>query len=84
MYSMNKTEGRRKMFIARLIEQLLSTFSSPFFGVKLLYNLWIQGAAAQAQTEMDQLRKVTPPPFSSALQKFVFSFAKVCCCMFKV
>jgi hypothetical protein len=40
---MNKTGGRRKMFVstanaASVIEQLLSIFSSPFFGEKLLYD----------------------------------------------
>ncbi len=41
---MNKTGGRRKVIIigGKLIEQLLITFSSPFFGVNLLcdYGLW--------------------------------------------
>jgi hypothetical protein len=42
VYSKNKTRDRMKMFITKKcvksIEQLLSTFSSPFFGVKLLYD----------------------------------------------
>jgi hypothetical protein len=38
---MNKTGGKRKMFITRAnadAQHLLGPFSSPFFGVKLLYD----------------------------------------------
>jgi hypothetical protein len=45
VYSINKTGGRRKMFITRanlanlsVAQHLLSPFSSPFFGVNLLYD----------------------------------------------
>ncbi len=37
VYSMNKTGGRREMFNTRANAELLSTFLSPFFGVKLLF-----------------------------------------------
>jgi hypothetical protein len=38
VYSMNKAGGGRKMFITKAMaaQHLLSLFSSPFFGVKLL------------------------------------------------
>jgi hypothetical protein len=39
---MNKTGGRREMYITRAnaatVQKLLSYFSSPFFGAKLLYD----------------------------------------------
>ncbi len=50
VYSMNKTGGRRKMYIAREMRQvgsaaarsfLVPCISMPFFGVKLLYDYGI-------------------------------------------
>jgi hypothetical protein len=35
---MNKTGGRRKMFITRASEQVLRNFSSPCFGEKTVYD----------------------------------------------
>ncbi len=53
VYSTNKTGGRRKcLYLGHMqvnwaaAEHLLSSFSSPFFGVKLLYDYGLRGRTA--------------------------------------
>jgi hypothetical protein len=63
-----------------LIEQLLSTFSSPFFGVKLLY-MTMGSGCCRAGTDGDgPTQEGYPPPpaspFPSTIKKVFFSLSQ--------